>query len=91
MSPAPVPPVVGPIPVKWYNSQRFKAYTLSLGMLVIGWLSQALIAGVWDAKALAVSALGIVALVLRDWASPAVEAPISAFNENNLQPWLPPT
>ena len=88
MSPDPIPPV-GPIPVPWYDSQKFKAYALSLGMLVLGWLSQCLATNVYEWRALAIAAIGIGTLMLRDWASPAVVSPLPFQNTTNLPPWKP--
>lgn len=87
--PNPVPPSVGPVPVAWYNSQKFKAYVGSWLVLVIGWMTQCLSSGAWEWKALAVSTLGMVSLVVNDWRRAEIIAPIARMNANNVQPWRP--
>ena len=72
--------------VTWYRSQRFTALWQSCAVLTIGWLMVALQTNSWDWKTgLAVPILGNVLLILKDWNSPAVQAPIPYLNRNNVQ------
>jgi len=91
--PTPIPvtiiPPVGPVPVAWYNSQKFKAYVGSWLVLVIGWMTQCLSSNAWEWKALAVSSLGMVSLVVNDWRRAEIIAPIDALNRKNFPPWSP--
>jgi hypothetical protein len=72
--------------VPWYRSQRFTALWQSAAVLSLGWLMVALQTGTWDWRTgLLVPILGNVILVLRDWTSPTVQAPIPYLNRNNVQ------
>jgi hypothetical protein len=72
------------VPVKWYRSQKFKAYVGSWLTLVFGWLMQCLSSNTLEWKALAVTTLGMAGLVVKDWMQADVIAPFGVMNKNNV-------
>lgn len=76
------PPLVS---VPWYKSQRFTALWQSALVLTVGWVMVALQTNAWDWKTgLLVPILGNVLLILKDWTSPSVTAPLAVLNRKNV-------
>ena len=78
-------PVAAP-PMRWYKSQKFKAYVGSWLTLVFGWLMQCLSSNTWEWKALAITTLGMAGLIVKDWMATDVIAPLAVMNRNNVLP-----
>jgi hypothetical protein len=86
--PAPAPVDLGPAPataaIKWYQSQRFIALCQSTVLLILGWLIAALSSNDWAWRAISISVVGNIVIVLKDWWNPNITAPFAALNKNNV-------
>ena len=76
------PPAPQAIP--WYKSQRFIALCQTTALTALGWLLAALTSNDWQWRGVAIAIGSNILLVLKDWWSPNVVAPIAALNRNNV-------
>ena len=89
MSPDPVPPV-GPVPVKWYESQKFTALWHQWVIMAAIWLTYSLETNTYNWRTgLLIPLISSFVTLFNDWRAPSVIAPIGAMNANNVQPWKP--
>ena len=81
MSPDPIDPTPPAPTVPWYQSQRFTALWHSVVLFALFWVGTCLTTGVWEWKSAIALLLSNIVLVLRDWWSDAIIAPIAALNK----------
>ena len=72
-----------PTSVPWYRSQRFIAVCQITALYVLTWLGQAITTRVWDFYSLGGGVISALLVILKDWWSPTVAAPLSFMNKGN--------
>jgi len=72
-----------PQAVPWYKSQRLIALAQVSAILVLGWVLQGLTTHVWDPYQLGALVISNLVVILKDWWSPTIVAPIAMFNRSN--------
>lgn len=71
-------------PVPWYESQQFKALWQASLITVITWLAAALVTNDWTWKPTLSALLSNMVIILKDWFSPTIIAPIPQLNRKNV-------
>jgi hypothetical protein len=88
-STAPQSAVQGPVEkvtaaIPWYKSQRAIALLQITIVLLLGWVLQGLTTRAWDLYSLGALVVSNVLVLLKDWWSPNIVAPLAAFNRRNV-------